>query len=214
MKSKLILICSFLMVSGLLMAQKTIECKIVFNVTSDLWKDQGSKQWTTYIKGNHARIEASMMENMESVVLVDGTKNEVTTLTTMGGNKMGYVFTTKDMEKYNTSKTTVTMSKETKTIAGYLCKKAEITTENGGKVDCYFTEQLGISNITALSNPVFKDIKGVLLEYKINEGGFNIHCIAKEVKKEKIDDLKFAVPKDYKIMTAEEMMKSMGSAGQ
>lgn len=77
------------------MAQKTIECKIVFNVTSDLWKDQGSKQWTTYIKGDHARMEVSMMENMGSVVLVDGIKKEVTTLTTMGGNKIGYVFTEK-----------------------------------------------------------------------------------------------------------------------
>jgi hypothetical protein len=211
MKSKIVIICGFLLASVSSFAQKLTECKIVYEVSSDLWKDKGAKEWITYVKGDKARIETNMMEGMESVVLVDGKKKEVTTLTKAGENKVAYVFTTADMKKYNTSgEPTVTITKETKVIAGYTCKKAEITSKEGVKVICYFTDQLGAIGITELSNPIFKDIKGMMLEYSINQQGMNIHSIAKKVTKEKVDDAKFTVPAGYKVMKAEELMKSMG----
>lgn len=105
----------------------------------------------------------------------------------------------------------------TKVIAGYTCKKAEITSfikdKETGEIDSsksviYYTDDIYIPNSNW--NTDFKEIKGVLLEFSDDRNGIISVYTAKEVKKKKLLDSFFLIPSDYQIMTPEEFMGGGG----
>ena len=97
----------------------------------------------------------------------------------------------------------------TKEIAGYTCKKAEVTaTSKTGETttaDVYYTEKLpafkGKSGI--------KGLKGCALEFSVSQQGIKITMTATEVKQQSVSDDTFIVPKGYKLVTQQEMMADM-----
>ncbi|HQQ94338.1 MAG TPA: hypothetical protein PLQ93_07275 [Bacteroidia bacterium] len=98
-------------------------------------------------------------------------------------------------------------SKETKEIAGLKCHKVKVTKVNDPNVkfDVWYTKELGLENCNAL-NPYAK-VKGVLMDYRIQKMGMELHFSAKSYQRVKVPDHAFVVPASMKIVSKEEMAK-------
>ena len=108
----------------------------------------------------------------------------------------------------------VDLVNETKTIAGYECKKAVVTftpldTADGEEqiFNYYYSEDLG--NEDTNKGDDFEKIPGMLLEYSLIQGGMIISYQATEVKKGGVGDADFLVPVDFKVVTEEELMEEL-----
>jgi GLPGLI family protein len=92
---------------------------------------------------------------------------------------------------------------ETKVIAGYKCKKAEVTTGEE-VIEVYYTEEIAVPAGMNDDNG-FKGINGMLMQYTINQQGMIMTMTAKEVKKAKVKGGLFLIPDDYDVKTMEEL---------
>lgn len=168
----------------------------------------------TYIKSDKCRVDMNMPMQSSSFIMDNKNKNIVSLMDIMG-KKYLIRMSEPEIKKEEDSapETTIKYTGETKMIAGYKCKKAEITTKEGkgNVIDVFYTEEIPSNDI----KPVYKGLKGFPLEYSINQGGMDMKLTAKSVSKEKIPDSKFEIPKEgYTVTTIEElqntMMKEMG----
>lgn len=168
---------------------------------------------TVYIKGTKSRSEMNMgMQTSTSIF--DSKTNTSVLLMEMMGNKYKIKYDpSKNEEKKSDVKVNVTS--ETKTIASYTCKKAEVTvTDKNGTshvTNIWFTEEIS-NHMNSSDNrgAQFKDIKGMPLEYEIQSpNGMSMKMTASSVSKETIADSKFDIPSDYKETTMEDLQKDM-----
>ncbi len=104
-------------------------------------------------------------------------------------------------------KTNIKNIEGTKKIAGYSCKKAEITYSDNSKSYVYYTDRIGIEQPN--NNNPYKHINGVLMEFKVNMVGVNMKFKAKKISTAKIDNSIFDIPKDYKVMTKTDIEKTI-----
>jgi GLPGLI family protein len=98
---------------------------------------------------------------------------------------------------------------ETKDVAGYVCKKAQISFKDNSKPSffVFYTKEIHIENVNWCTP--YDSIDGVLLEYQIKINGIEMKLTANQVKKESFKDEEFTVPKDYVAISKEEMDKIM-----
>ena len=92
-------------------------------------------------------------------------------------------------------------TKETKNIAGYICKKVKTSMVNDPSIsfDTYYTPDLGADNTNDL-NP-YKGIKGMLMDYRLKKFGIEMRFLATKVKKDTISNHIFELPEGYKMVT-------------
>lgn len=221
MMKKIFLFSLLVFLSTIIQAQ-SFEGKIVFNVTINGIDDpQASamlpKEATAYFKGTKSRMEMSLMMGMKNVTITDGATNKSTTLMDLMGNKYAIDNstdkTTEESKKlYESAKVSITNEK--KKIAGYTCTKAIVEfpslTSKGQteKIEMWFTKELSLNK--SYANGPMSKIDGSVLEFNINQGAFVMNLSAKEVLKQNVSDELFIVPSNYKIMTADELKKSLG----
>ena len=180
--------------------------------------------------------QAAMMEGMEmktifkngkirsewnsafgsSVTVTDG-KGGYTTLMDQMGQKIfmkGKVDDAKKKEdKLKDPK--INYVSETKSIAGYECKKAIIETETGKgesvKSTVWFTDKFAPIESGGGRGMQFPGLKGVPLEFEMPQGPMTIKVTASNVSTTSVSDSKFEVSTEgYTEMSPEDMMKSMG----
>jgi hypothetical protein len=149
---------------------------------------------------------------MKNITISDTKEKKTIVLMDIMGQKYAIKNDLTDEDKsYDATKVTVT--KETKTIAGYKVTKAIIEMplrdqQEKAKIDVWFTKELSLkSSYVAGANG---KIDGAVLEYTVNQKGISMKFTAKEVTKETVDNAKFEVPDGYKVTTQEELMKSLG----
>lgn len=105
---------------------------------------------------------------------------------------------------------------ETKTIAGYVCKKAEYITKNEFDEEettiVYYNETIGGPELNYVGN--FPGLKGFPMEYVVKKEDITVITTTAEVKtkKVKLKDVDFFIPIDYKEITLEEFMQMIGGA--
>jgi len=164
-----------------------------------------------YFKGDKTRMEQKTP--MGSVIVIGDiiTKEQVVLLDIMG-QKMALKSTKEETEKTQAEypKGTVAVGTETKTIAGFNCKKTDFT-QDGKTSVIYVTDEIGLKNSNWQTQ--YRDVEGVLLEYIMVTGQdkeINLLITAKEVKKEKVKDTLFAVPSGYQEMSMAEFKKMFG----
>lgn len=171
----------------------------------------GSKS-TIFLKGTKSRTEMDM-GMQKTISIYDSKTNTSITLMEVMGNK--YKLKADDKKTEKNPKIKVNVTSETKIIAGYACKKAEVTMMddkgNSTMNIIWFTEEISNRmNTTSENGYQFKDIKGMPLEYEVKaQNGMVMKMTATSVVKETVPDNKFDVPAGYKEMTAEEMQKDM-----
>lgn len=174
-----------------------------------------------YIKGTKSRADVNM--GFQNTTTITDTKaNTSVMLMEVMGNK----YKIKPDDKKDTEKksdVSVKYLDDTKEIAGYKCKKAEITfkdnTETKQTTTIYYTEEISNHMGYDSRNSQFKDIKGMPLEYEIQaQNGMKMKMSAKSVNKESVPENKFDIPSDYKETTMEQvqqdMQKMMQQGGQ
>ncbi|MDO9187941.1 MAG: DUF4412 domain-containing protein [Bacteroidia bacterium] len=168
----------------------------------------------TYIKSDKFRVDMNMPMQSSTFIMDNKNKNIVSLMDIMG-KKYLIKMNESDIKKEQDTAPEILIkyTEETKMIAGYKCKKAEITSKesNGAAIDVFYSEEIPTNDI----KPVYKGLKGFPLEYSINQGGMEMKLTAKNISKEKVSDSKFEIPKEgYIVTTVEElqnaMMKEMG----
>lgn len=99
----------------------------------------------------------------------------------------------------------ITFNNETKLVAGYKCKKATVVFEDESlpSYEVFYTKEIKISNPNWY-NP-FKEIDGVLLEYRIKRYNIEMQLTATSVEHKEVSDDIFKITSDYKKITIKEM---------
>jgi len=168
------------------------------------------KSITMTISGKKSRVD--MSEGMMNVIKLNNAETiSSTSLLDIMGQKFALKTSKEDMEKAMAEmpKAKITVTEEKKEIAGMMATKAIVvfTKEDGteDKEEVYFNPEIGGENFN-FDTP-YKDIKGGLLQYSVENGDIVMLFTAKEIKAKKIKDTVFMIPSDYKDVTAEELQE-------
>ncbi len=235
---KILFACSFVLCTVLFssyqaMSGKPFEGVITFKITypdnkiSESQMAMYPKMLTVSIKGTKARTDMQL-SGMNTVTITDYSDKTSVALVNLMGQKYAIKKTTADIEKEmeKEAKPTVEYSKganpiekdlagvagETKMIAGYTCKKAVITVNDGGAVttyEIYYTHELG-SKMANFDKPWYQDIDGVLLEFFLKTHDVNMKFSATSVEKKSLPAIDFEIPSDYPITTLDELKSKFG----
>ncbi len=157
-------------------------------------------------KNNTYIAEMSTMGFFTTHFLADPKKKTLIEMVKVLDVKNAYIEDEKALAIENADyKLNFTHTKETKVIAGYLCKKviASKVSDPADKFEVYYTEGLNVENAN-FANP-YASLKGMLMEYRLKKFGLEMSFKAKSVKKEDVPDAEFELPPYYKIVTKEEM---------
>lgn len=198
------------------LAQKKFEGSVVYTISyKDLPAEMAAfeamlpGEMTTRISGQKTRVEQSMGMGMEQVIISDMKAGTGTLLMDMMGKKIAVEMSKDELKKFeekqkNSEVTIEYVDGDTKTIAGYECKKAKVLTGAAGSVEVYYTEEL-----PAGANKEFEELKGFPLEYMVDGGQFKMLLSATDVKKEKLDKGLFSIPEGYDKQTFTEFETTM-----
>jgi hypothetical protein len=171
------------------------------------------KVMTISIKGDKSRTELQTPMGSQ-VTITDYTQKSKVALINMMGQKYAIKETPESIEEEISKEPVpeVEQTGEEKTIAGYLCKKAIVKVEQNGKTETFevwYTEAFGAMNPN-FDNPIYKDIKGVMLEFTIVQPQISMKFSAISVDKQRVSSKDFEVPSDYTYTTMEELQSKMG----
>lgn len=198
--------------AGFTSAQKSYIIK--YEITYDMpgmdasMKAQLPSEMIMYIKGNKMMQETKSSMGSQSAIY-DGDAKTSIVLIDMMGQQFAIKIGKEELEKKlaEVPKVTIDQVNETKKIAGYNCKKAEIT-EGDNTYAVFYTEELGVGDINWATE--YKDLKGVMMEYSASQQEMTMKFTAVEVKEQKIKDKQFTVPSGYEELTPEEAKKKFG----
>ncbi len=163
---------------------------------------------TVKFKNNKLEIEMSTMGIFNTTFISNPAKKTLSQMVKFMDIKNACIQTEKDLAIDNKDYALkFEECKETKKIAGYECKKVKATLISDPKVtfDVYYTQELGLDSINNVGP--YKEIKGMLMHYRLKKLGLEMCFTATAVKKEEIKDEDFEIPAYYKIVTRQEMEK-------
>lgn len=163
---------------------------------------------TVKFKGNRLQVEMSTMGIFNTIFISDPGKKTLTQMVKFMDIKNACIQTEADLEQENKDyELKLEEVKETKKIAGYNCKKVKATYVNNPSesFDVYYTQDLGLDSINNIGP--YKQLKGMLMQYRLKKLGLEMCFTATAVKAEEIKDDVFEVPAFYKIVTRPEMEK-------
>jgi len=156
---------------------------------------------------------------MEQKTISDVATQESNSMMNVMGQKLVMKVTAAQMKEQRSAQgetSGVKLLTDTKTIAGYLCKKAVITkkVKDGADVtmEVFYTDDIDVSNFK-FSNAI-PELNGFPMEYTMKSGPMAFKMVARSVKKENIAASEFVVPADYKQVTQEELRNMFGGGGQ
>ena len=222
MKSTLTFILLF-SVSAALVAGKPFEGVITYKISypdskySEAQLNMFPKVMTVSIKGSKARTEMNVGGGTEVEILDYVTKSKIA-LINMMGQKYAIKQTAEEIAKENAGqpKGSVSITNETKNIAGYNCKKAIVTTDEDGVKTTYevwFTEELGGKDAN-FDNPIYQEIPGVMMEFLMKTPQINMKMSVTGVEKKAVSAKDFEIPADYTLTTQEELKSKFGGGGE
>jgi GLPGLI family protein len=168
---------------------------------------QQPKTMTMSILGNKTKMNFPVGPIVIDVI-TDADKKETMTLIDMMGEKKYYKTTDAEIqeEQNKNGAPVIRYLDETKTIAGYTCKKAEFVTKDDDDkevvVTVYYSEEIAGPN--ANYGGSFPGLKGFPMEYTMTQGEINTTFTVTEVKKGKVKETDFLLPVDYVEFTPEE----------
>ena len=209
--------CSFFLIFALIttiaLAQSNFEGKIVYTITyKDLPPEMKSmesmlpKDMTIHIKGNKSRIEQSQMMGNNVIVSDMDQKNGFMEMDVQG-QKLRMDISTEEFNQGADQMPNIEYLDESKTIAGYPCKKAIMKDESGQlAITVFYTEK--ISN---QAEQKFIGLKGFPLQYSMTQQNIKMEMTATEVSEESVDDDIFNKSDGYKDISQADLQKMMGA---
>lgn len=167
-------------------------------------------EFSFQIKNEKSRMEMSTMMG-PAITITDNKAKTSTVLMNMMGQKMKMTVDfdeAKEMADEANKQMDIQYVDGTKVIAGYTCKKAimkisaddESGVENEGEITFYYTQE--IAPIEGMKGFEGVGLKGMPLEYTINQQGITMMVTATSVEKKSIDESVFLIPDGYTEMPA------------
>gem|GEM_PF-518536 len=163
-------------------------------------------------KDKITRSEMKMGTMMTMTTITDEISGELLML--MGGMMGNNAIKTtteemQEMKKIGKPKYEVVLGNETKTIEGYVCKKATLTDEEGGETVFWYTEDISVSKKG--QSYLNEDVPGFPMQFEINNGGMKmkmtVTSLEEKLDKKSADLFKMTVPEGYKEMTLDDLKK-------
>lgn len=164
-----------------------------------------------HFKDKITRSEMKMGSMMSIVTVSDENSGEILLLMSGMVGKNAILMTTEEIEALSEGKPemNVELLDDTKTIEGYLCKKAVLSDENGGESIFWYTEEIEISKVgqTYLN----KEVPGFPMQYDLNNNGLKMTMTVSKFEKKLDKNTKslfdMNIPEGYKTLTLEELEK-------
>ncbi len=155
------------------------------------------KEQLFYIKNNKSKfVQNSSMSN--TIVISDSdTKTSIVLMEAMG-QKYKMTMTSEEveeMEKETADEIQIEYINETKSIAGYTCKKAVVKMKGmDEEAVFYYTEEIAPLKLSGMEG---LHLKGLPLEYIISMDGMKMVMKATSVEKTTVPDSTFDIPDGY-----------------
>jgi GLPGLI family protein len=161
------------------------------------------KESVMFVKGKKNRTEQITMMGTQ-ITIVDQETSAGIILMDMMGQKIAMKMDSQTNELNDSLGTpTITYKDETKEIAGYNCKKAEIKyTGEEDPMTIWYTEEIMSEGFNK-----FNSLKGLPMQYTVTANGMVMTMTVTRVSKETVSDDKFVIPEGYTLKTKEELMK-------
>ena len=162
---------------------------------------------TVYLKGPMSRTEL-VSALFSSTTIHDSKTGTAVVLREVSGQKLLIRMTAENWAEKNKrySGITFTDTKETRTIAGYKCTKAEAKLADGTTFTVYYTTEIIPENKEYDSQ--FRNLNGLPLEYELVQGKLTIKYTVSKINLNPVPASKFDIPKSgYREMTYDESKK-------
>jgi hypothetical protein len=149
------------------------------------------------------------MGALKTIVLTDFEKKNIIQTLNLLGKKYKVEFDKADIDSINNAESALKLelTEETKKIAGYDCYKVKCTTKdtNGAIInfDVFYTKTIKSPHVNWFG--MYKEIDGMLMEYRVKRYGITMNFKAKTVSEEGADDEAFQLEGEYKDIPAAEM---------
>ena len=159
---------------------------------------------TVYLKGSNSRTDMVSALGNETTIH-DAKLGNAVILKEFSGQKLMIKLTKDNWQAKNKSYNDIkfVLTDETKTIAGYNCKKAIAKMADGKTFNVYYTPDLVVANKEY--NPTFTNLPGLAMEYEIESGNMKFKFAVTKVSFDPVQVSKFDFPKlGYRVMTYEE----------
>lgn len=201
--------------SGTSGTDKVREGKIVYKLSypqfeeDNIFTSMFPREMTFMFKDNNTKNELkTSMAVFSTSLLANAKEKKVTHLVRIANKYSGLEMDSVEiMEEYGKKpdNMVITPTDSTKEIAGYLCHHARVTFENDSAkdFDIFYTYDIGIEDPNWCTP--FYEIKGVLMEAKVNKFNIDMHMIATAVVAEEYPEEEFIVTQEYQPITVQEM---------
>lgn len=205
-------ILSLLFVSQVsLFAQGNFEGKIAYEISyNDLpaemkgYEAMLPKEMSIQLKGNKSRVEQNQMMGKNVIVSDMDQKNGFMEME-MAGQKLRMNISTEEFDVEEGKIENIEYVDESKTIAGYPCKKAIIKDDSGNlAMTVFYTEK-----IKNQAQKEFVGLKGFPLEYSMSQNGINMVMTAATITEESVSDDLFQKSEGFQDITQEDLQKMM-----
>jgi GLPGLI family protein len=168
-----------------------------------------STSMTIATKGQMSKVEITNSMQSSIIISNEETRNVIMLIDLMG-SKYAIEDQLEEGETQNNLEFSfeggkVEMTNETKTIAGYKCKKALFT--SGDPEDTFSTEVWFTEDIA--SNDAKSSIPGMPMEYNMSVEGIEMHYLVTSVAKGGVSNSIFEIPAGYSKMTMAEFQNMM-----
>ena len=160
------------------------------------------------VKNNMSRRELLMNNGFNNILISNQKTGSTITLNVDAENKYALTMTASQVAEQNKrfEKAVFSFTNQKKTIAGYASSAATVRYLNGEEANFYFTADLLPPHESF--NILFPGLQGVPLEYEVKSNTDKSISFVATAFETKIVDVKvFDIPKDYKIVSKEELEK-------
>ena len=165
-----------------------------------------------YFKEKMTRAEMKMGSMMNITTISDEKSGEILMLMSGMIGKKAISTSTEELQgETEVEKPTyeVELVDETKEIAGYTCKKAILTDEDGNENIFWYTEEIEVSKKG--QSYLNENVPGYPMQYEINNNGFVMGMTVTEIKEElskaELKLFNMDIPDGYAEMTMEELQQ-------
>ncbi len=208
----MLLFITVLLFSNAVFAQKTVsEATLKYNISieptndkPELSKSLEGASMTLYIKGSQSRSDMVSALGTESNIF-DSRSGKGTILKEYSGQKLMITLSRENWAQKNQSFQNMQFNIDNteQMIAGFKCRKATGTAENGKTVLVYFTSEVVLSNTQY--NNAFSRLPGIPVQYEIESGKLKFKYVLTNINYDPVPSAKFDIPKSgYRVMTYEE----------
>ena len=204
---KIFILCTFLFAVGIGYAQRVMtEGTISYILSVDGSAGQEATNvfngatLTLYVKGTQALQELKSSVLNQSTVY-DGRNASAVILKQAGDQKFIINLDSTNWQHYNRRYEGIsfTYSDESKTIAGFPCKKAVARLKDGTELVVYYAT--GLSTFVKGYDYQFKNLPGIALQYEVQNGQVKVTYTADKLFFNPVPAFKFDIPKTgYRIL--------------